>query len=102
MRLFVDDALTVLADSGQFDLVFADAPAGKWEGLERTIEAVRPGGHLVVDDMRPPGVDKQHQVKIMELRRRLLAHPDLVSAEMAWASGVILSTRRRGSQAAGA
>jgi predicted O-methyltransferase YrrM len=47
------DALEVLAEGGTFDLIFADAPGGKWEGLDRSVAALRPHGLLVVDDMTP-------------------------------------------------
>src|SRR5689334_6368284 len=45
-RLVVGDATDVTRASGSFDLVFADAQGGKWEGLPTTIAALRPGGHL--------------------------------------------------------
>jgi len=34
----------VLAQGGTFDLIFADAPAGKWHGLDRTFTALGPYG----------------------------------------------------------
>ena len=48
------DALGVLAEGGAYDLIFADAPDGKWHGLDRTIAALNPHGMLIVDDMTPP------------------------------------------------
>jgi len=47
------DALDVLREGGGFDLIFADAPGGKHEGLDLTIAALNPRGLLVVDDMTP-------------------------------------------------
>jgi hypothetical protein len=38
--------------------------------------------------------DEHHARKTAEVRSRLLGHPDLVSVEIAWSSGLILSTRR--------
>jgi predicted O-methyltransferase YrrM len=42
---FVDlrcgDALETLAEGAAFDLIFADAPGGKWDGLDRSIAALR-------------------------------------------------------------
>lgn len=95
---FVDlrcaDALEVLAEGGQFDLIFADAPGGKWHGLNRTIAALRPNGLLIVDDMTPApewsGEQYDHQVKI---RENLLTSPLLTSVELDHGSGMILSTR---------
>jgi predicted O-methyltransferase YrrM len=95
VRIVQDDALAVLRSCGQFNLVFADAQGGKWEGLDLTVAAVETGGQLVVDDMNPPEwMNHEHREKTLEVRLRLLSHPDLVSVEVAWASGLILSTRR--------
>ncbi len=89
------DAVESLPRLGGFDLVFADAQGGKWDGLDLTIAAVRPGGVLVVDDMTPPDWESdEHRTKTAEVRERLLAHPDLVAVELAHGSGVILCTRR--------
>ena len=96
VRLAEGDALAVLGESGAFDLVFADAQGGKWEGLGRTVGALRPGGVLVVDDMRPPRwADDAHERKTAEVHATLLGHPELVSVELAWSSGVVVSVRRR-------
>lgn len=96
---FVDlrqgDALEVLAEGGTYDLIFADAQGGKWEGLDRTIAALRPHGLLVVDDMElAPDADDMERVMQDKVRQTLLAAPALVSAEFSVGSGVILSTRR--------
>ena len=79
------------------DLIFADAQGGKWERLDRTIDALTPGGLLVVDDMRRPTVvaDPRQIVKTDEVRRTLLADRRPVSVELDWATGLILSRRRR-------
>jgi predicted O-methyltransferase YrrM len=47
------EALGVLAEGGTYDLISADAPDGKWHGLDQTIAALGPHGMLVVDDMTP-------------------------------------------------
>lgn len=88
------DAVALLPKLGSFDLIFADAPAGKWEGLPLTVSALRPGGVLVVDDMTPQEWwEPEQQQKQAEVRSTLLGHPDLVSVELHWATGVILSVR---------
>jgi predicted O-methyltransferase YrrM len=51
VELWAGDAMDLLAGLGTFDLVFPDAPAGKWTGLSKTLAALRPRGVLVVDDM---------------------------------------------------
>ncbi len=40
------DALDVLREGGGFDLIFADAPGGKHEGLDLTIAALNPAACL--------------------------------------------------------
>ncbi len=89
------DALTVLGDAGEFDLIFADAPGGKWEGLDLTIAALAPHGMLIVDDMTAtPQWDAERHARQQEVRQTLLASPLLTSVELHHGSGVILSTRR--------
>jgi demethylmenaquinone methyltransferase/2-methoxy-6-polyprenyl-1,4-benzoquinol methylase len=96
VRPIVGDAVHVTAGEGTFDLIFADAQGGKWDGLDVTIAALRPGGHLLVDDMTPPHfADIHHEHKTTEVRTRILGHPDLISVPIAWSTGLILSTRRR-------
>lgn len=88
-------ALGLLAEGGSYDLIFADAPDGKWHGLDRTVAALGPHGMLIVDDMTPmpdwPGTQRAEQSRV---RQELLAAPQLISIELAHGSGVILSTRR--------
>ena len=96
VRLLTGDALDVTRRAGRFDLIFADAQGGKWEGLDTTIAALRPRAHLLVDDMMPGEfADDHHARKTSEVRARLLDHPDLTSVEIAWSTGLILSTRTR-------
>jgi predicted O-methyltransferase YrrM len=95
---FVDlrrgDALDVLGEGGTFDLIFADAPGGKWEGLDRSVAALRPRGLLVVDDMTPePDWPDSQRAAQDKVRQALLSAPELTSAELAVGSGVILSVR---------
>lgn len=95
---FVDlrrgDALEVLAEGGTFDLIFADAPGGKWEGLDRSVAALRPRGLLVVDDMTPePDWTDSQRAAQDKVRQALLSAPELTSAELAVGSGMILSVR---------
>lgn len=96
VRPIVGDAVHVTTREGAFDLIFADAQGGKWDGLDITIAALRPGGHLLVDDMTPPHfANAHHEHKTNEVRTRILDHPDLVSVPIAWSTGLILSTHRR-------
>jgi predicted O-methyltransferase YrrM len=96
VRLVTGDAREVTRSAGRFDLIFADAQGGKWDGLDATVAALRPGGQLLVDDMTPgESADQHHASKTSGVRSLLLGHADLVSVEIAWSSGLILSTRRR-------
>jgi demethylmenaquinone methyltransferase/2-methoxy-6-polyprenyl-1,4-benzoquinol methylase len=94
--MVVGDAITVTATEGAFNLIFTDAQSGKWEGLDVTIAALRPGGQLLVDDMTPNHfADAHHEHKTGEVRTKILGHPDLISIPIAWSTGLILSTRHR-------
>jgi predicted O-methyltransferase YrrM len=96
VTLLTGDAMEVTRSACSFDLIFADAQGGKWEGLDTTIYALRPGAHLLVDDMTPGEfADDHHARKTSEVRARLLDHPGLTSVEIAWSTGLILSTRKR-------
>jgi demethylmenaquinone methyltransferase/2-methoxy-6-polyprenyl-1,4-benzoquinol methylase len=82
------DALEVLAEGRAFDLVFADAPGGKWDGLDRTVAALRPRGLPIVDDMTPePNWTDSHRAAQDKVRQVLLLAPGLTSAELAVGSG---------------
>ena len=88
------DALDVLAEGGTFDLIFADARGGKWDGLDRTIAALNPRGMLIVDAMAlTPQWDAEQHASQDQVRGTLLTSPLLRSVELSHGSGVILSTR---------
>ncbi|MCU1679125.1 MAG: O-methyltransferase family 3 [Frankiales bacterium] len=93
VQFVVGDGLEILARSGTFDLVFADAPPGKVTGLDRTIAALRPRGVLVVDDMTSD-IPQDFAILRAAVRSTLLTHPELVAVELAHGSGVIVATRR--------
>lgn len=89
------DALDVVPRLGRFDLIFADAVAGKWEGLEVTLRALAPGGILVVDDMQPARYDRpEHRAVVDRIRATLTSDPELATADFVEATGLMLATRR--------
>ena len=93
----VGDVLDLLEGLGGFQLVFAGAQGGKWIGLDQTIAALRPGGLLVVDDMRPAAwSDEEHLRQTAKVRQTLLQHPGLTAVELQWASHVIIAAKRHG------
>jgi predicted O-methyltransferase YrrM len=78
-----------------FDLIFADAWPGKYEGLDETLALLSPGGFYVVDDMSPqPNWPQGHPPRVDALAARLKAHPDLATVALGWASGLIIAARR--------
>ena len=95
VRVVVGDALAHVDRPERWDLVFADAQGGKWEGLADTVRSLRRGGLLLVDDMTPAElVHDEHRRKTAEVRRRLLAGDELIPVEIGWSSGLILCARR--------
>lgn len=83
------------AKAASYSLIFADAPAGKWEGLDITISRLAPGGMLIVDDMTPrPEWSSDHVRMTREVREDLLLAKSLLSVELTCGSGAIISTRR--------
>lgn len=95
VHLEVGHAIETLQSTDAWDLIFADAQGGKWEGLDDTIAALAPGGLLLVDDMTPAEfIDDMHRTKTIEVRERLLSDARLVAVEIGWSSGLILCARR--------
>ncbi|WBB51548.1 class I SAM-dependent methyltransferase [Verrucosispora sp. WMMA2044] len=89
------DAEALLPTLGRFDLIFADAVAGKWTGLDLTIDALAPGGLLVVDDMDLARyTDPRHRAAVQRVERTLADDPRLVVARIPAGTGLIMSTRR--------
>ncbi len=80
---------------GSFDLIFADAWPGKYDGLEEALALLRPGGLYVIDDMLPQSNwPVGHQARVDALAAQLEGHPDLASVSLAWASGLVIAARR--------
>ncbi|HXY95138.1 MAG TPA: class I SAM-dependent methyltransferase [Acidimicrobiia bacterium] len=95
VQFVCDDGVHAVAEFAPFDLVFADAPAGKVDGLDATLAALAPGGVLVVDDMDPAlHADDGYLEPLAAVRERLVHDPGLVAAELDFASGVVVATKR--------
>src|SRR5439155_17078596 len=85
------------APRASFDLIFADAMPGKYEGLDDALALLRPGGLYVGDDMLPqPNWPDGHQARVAGLIGRLTAAPGLASVVMDWASGLVVAARTSG------
>ena len=77
-----------------FDLVFADAMPGKYDGLDEALALVRPGGFWIGDDMAPqPNWPEGHPVRVAGLIAAMRATPGWSLVEMAWASGLVVAVR---------
>jgi predicted O-methyltransferase YrrM len=94
--LLTEDAASFLdrQPPASFDLVFADAMAGKYEHLEKALSVVRAGGFYVVDDLLPQtNWPEGHAPKVPVLIRELTAHPEFTAVPLAWASGLVVAVR---------
>lgn len=97
VRFVIADGLDVVRGqvTGSFDLIFADAWPGKYDGLDAALALLAPGGLYVIDDMLPqPNWPDNHQARVDELTARLKSHPDLATVSLSWASGLVIAARR--------
>jgi predicted O-methyltransferase YrrM len=83
------------AAGDRFDLVFADAWPGKYSHLDEALALLAPGGLYVIDDMLPqPNWPDGHPPRVAALLDELDRRGELVLTRMAWASGLVVATRR--------
>lgn len=97
LKLVLQDGRSFLEKqpSEGYDMIFADAMPGKYEGLEKALMTVKPGGFYVIDDMRPqPNWPEGHSGKVPLLLKALAQREDFVIAPLVWASGVVVATRK--------
>lgn len=80
---------------GSFDLVFADAMPGKYDGLLNALAVVKVGGFYVIDDMLPqPNWPDGHADKVPVLIEQISANKSFEMLPMVWASGVVVAVRK--------
>jgi len=94
--LLTEDADSFLSRQphASFDLVFADAMAGKYENLEKALAVVRAGGFYIVDDLLPQANwPDGHAPRVPALIRELTAHPEFTAVPIEWASGLVVAVR---------
>jgi predicted O-methyltransferase YrrM len=82
-------------EAATFDLVFADAMPGKYEGLDDALAVVKPGGFYVIDDMLPqPNWPEGHAEKVPVLLDKLASNGCLKLLPLVWASGVVVAVKK--------
>ena len=97
LELVLEDGLAFLRRQPpeSFDLVFADAMVGKYEGLDDCLRVVRPGGFYIIDDMLPQtNWPVGHAENVTVLLRQLASKAALTMVPLAWASGVVVAAKR--------
>lgn len=78
-----------------FDLVFADAWPGKYSHIEKTLDAVRPGGYYIIDDMMEQlNWPKGHHNKAIGLVDYLEHRTDFSMTKMNWSTGIIIAVKK--------
>jgi predicted O-methyltransferase YrrM len=90
------DAAALLPGLGWFDLIFADAVAGKWTGLDLTLNALAPGGVLIVDDMDLSRyTDSEHRAAVQRVEDTLATDTRLLTVRIPAGTHLTVATRRR-------
>jgi predicted O-methyltransferase YrrM len=89
-----DGAIFLRGDPGPFDLIFADAMAGKYEDPDLALALLAPGGVYVVDDLlEQPNWPPDHQPRVDALRARLEGERGLAVAWLPVGTGHMLAVR---------
>ncbi len=99
LTLKLQDGLEFLRSQmpGSFDLVFADAMPGKYDGLAEALAVVEVGGFYVIDDLLPrPNWPDGHAEKVAPLIDTLARNKDFQIVPLIWASGVVVAVRGAG------
>jgi len=97
LTLVLEDAVDYLVRQppASFDLVFADALRGKFEGLDEALAVVKPGGFYVIDDLLPqPNWPEGHAEKVPPLIERLAARDDFHMVPISWAGGIVVAVKK--------
>ena len=102
--LGTDPRLTLLTEDAdawlnrnevQFDFIFADTWAGKYRLLDAALEALKPGGLYVIDDLLPqPNWPEGHHAKADALLADLTTRPDLQTTTLDWSTGILIGVKK--------
>lgn len=96
LEVRIEDASAFLEATQQapFDLIFADSLPGKYEGLERALGLLAPGGVYVIDDMLPQeSWPADHAPRVDALLGELEQRRGFLRVELDWASGIVILVR---------
>ena len=87
LQLVNQDGLDYLSKQPEmsFDMVFADAMPGKYDGLSLSLGAVKPGGFWIGDDLLPqPNWPEGHASRVPLLLNELANQPEFTILPLAW------------------
>ncbi len=99
IRVLVGDAAVLLAPHGPVDLIFADCGVRDAAAFAALCELLRPGGHIVMDDLTPVlALSADSPLRQFDIKRRLFAG----QAGLTWtevvlpdlANSLLVGTRR--------
>jgi predicted O-methyltransferase YrrM len=78
----------------KFDLIFADAWPGKYEGLLDTLNLLKVGGFYLIDDMLPQSNwPDGHIDNVVKLIAELEQMSSLSITKMNWSTGIVIVTK---------
>lgn len=96
LSLVLADGLEFLRSqpAASFDLVFADAWPGKYEGIDDALRLVKPGGIYIGDDMLPQANwPDNHQERADDLISYLEGLVGWATVSLCWGSGFVIAAR---------
>ena len=97
LHLVTSDGLQYLSNQPamSFDMVFADAMPGKYDGLLLSLGVVKAGGFWIGDDLLPqPNWPEGHAARVPQLLNELANQPEFAILPLVWGSGVVVAVRR--------
>jgi predicted O-methyltransferase YrrM len=79
----------------RFDYIFADTWHGKYLLLDEALAMLSKGGLYIIDDMLPQSNwPDGHDVKAINLMRRLESRSDLSLTKQVWATGIVIAVKK--------
>jgi len=99
-----DRAKFIVGESGELientepnsiDFIFADAWAGKYSHVEKTLSLLKTGGIYLIDDMLPrDSWPEGHNEKANNLVHYLENRDDIIMTKMSWLTGIVFCTKK--------